>query len=247
MKSTKAQRTCPYCHAGPFTRKNNLNRHLREACPANPARPRRETEKRRPVTPIGARRRPLSEEPESAPEQPVKPIVVETDKTPVVTTILGSEGLTDAYIKSLPTSEAELEREQQQKKETELSQAERERQFKVEQLRVRVSEKLNKFVAKLTVQPLGELAAKVAVSRGQPALTPIEREYISDALDVLTSLVGLEFDVQPWILVVHNIFAAMGFALLIPAVVVFLRPGMSAEQKKTWREKLKAKKAEEKK
>lgn len=230
--------SCKYC-GKEFGRKENCKRHEDTSCkknPANAGKPARSEAAPRAKAAATVR----------APAAPIADTVrierVETPPPPPV--VPGLEGLTDEYIKSLPTNESELQERETAKEEAAVSQATRERDLRMEQLRIKVSDRLNKFVGKLTTQPLAELAAKVAIARGQPALSPVEREYVDDAMDVLGALVGIEFDVQPWIWVVNNIFVAMAFALLVPVFVVFLRPGLSQEQKKTWREKMQGQKKE---
>lgn len=110
-----------------------------------------------------------------------------------------------------------------------------------ERRRIKLNRRLNDWLNKLTADPAVNFLENLAKARKQPAFTEIERETMKDGFDVLMEVIGLEFDIEPFIYVITSRWIALGFAPLVIAFTMLFRPGLVAERLTT------PKKAEEKK
>lgn len=167
----------------------------------------------------------------SHPEAGVARNVVRSVRASVPKLTPGIDGdVSDALLMRVPETETELAGAVEQQVAAQVqAEAEREAALTEEQLRrrIRVSDRLNKYVAKITTAPIQALLDRLndVKNEGEP-FEPEEREAINDSLEIFSELFGLEFEIDPFLWKITNIWFALLFTLVMPFYVTLARPGL---------------------
>lgn len=96
--------------------------------------------------------------------------------------------------------------------------------------KIKVNRILNNWLKEMTAKPAVSFLNTLVKAKKQPEFTEIEEKSLVEAFDIATQIIGLEFDIDPFMVTITNRWAALCLPPVVIAFTLLFRPGLMAER-----------------
>lgn len=131
-----------------------------------------------------------------------------------------------AFVESLPEDEFNLKPEPAPQPQAEPSAQDE----ATDRRKIKVNRILNSWIKQLTADPAVSFLNTLVKAKKQPEFTDLEKKSLTEAIDIATQIIGLEFDIDPFMVTITSKWAALCLPPFVIAFTLLFRPGLMADR-----------------